>query len=1195
MNRLGSWLLLTLCIVSLLAVPMMAQKSSGTIRGVVTDPSGAVLANIPVVITNTETGQERTVTTNTQGEYIAPEIAVGTYSVTVKAPNFKESVSKNVDLHTSSTQTLNIQLQVGSTSEQVTVAASEVQVQTDNAALGEVVTGEQVRELPLNGRSFVQLTQLQPGVSAANNFSANNKGLLAGVDFSVNGNATTNNLFLVDGANNNDVGSNRTILIYPSIEAISEFKMLRNSYGPEYGQASGAVINIVTRSGSNQWHGDVLYFGRNTALNAYEYFAHANEVASVASGNPPSNQYKNVVQRNDFGFSLGGPIKKDKLFFFYSQEWNYEKRGQTRQSCVPTTAEVNGDWSGPEFTGLPGHKVDQCGSPQPNIPVALQAPGNPYKFNSISPAGQDILKNFPAPNLTTLLNGNNWAESVTSPINWRQENARVDYNISHTQTLMGRYTQDSWTNNSPNGNAALGLWGDDPWPVLESNWAQPSKQIVLRLTSTIGTTMVNDLEFAYSANRINITPGGTDPGLLAQTAADFPPGYPLALKTQKQGIPTLWGGSIGGYGSGQNLWLIAPWNNSLDIYTVRDDFSKVWSNHTFRFGGFLGWQGKNEDIGATSASEYPQFGAADWDTNVPTGNGAADLLVPGAKWGWAELSTNVNAHIRWRDYELYAADNWKVRRNLTLDLGLRYSILAPPFQPSNIYTNFAPSTFNPALPSSDACNGIQTVPGMDPCGAANALFGTNFTSGTPGPNKSLKYTNYHLFAPRIGLSWDPWGNGNTAIRAGFGQFFQRDRVSGPFYTLAGNAPIAVSGSFNRTLDSAPATTFPSGGASPSGGVDPANTAGNSLQWNLTVEHGFAKNTTLEVGYVGNHAVHQLNNYNINTVPQSLWLPAAFLNTNTTPNINNLRTYPGWNSMVWWLNNGDATYHALQILFKTQIQKFQLQAAYTYSHSIGDITNTNSDGGLGWQSYTFGANPGLDRGNTGINRPQIFVANAVYYLPELRGQKEIVQSVAGGWEVAAITQYASGTSTTFFQNAVGDDSHFLVPGASGTLNALYGVGFGNNVRPLVSGQGCSANTSGAQVINQGAVTLVGYQIGTFPANTEPRGYCPGPGLVNTDFSVDKNWRVWGERMRIQFRMDFFNLFNHANFRGDQIGGVQGGSSFSGVNCGPANGAGLYQPCSITNNIITRDTPQTNLGTAYLTRGGREIQYGLKIIF
>ena len=248
MKRLGSYLLLTLCIVSLLAAPMFAQKTTGTLRGVVTDPSGAVLSNVAVTISQAETGQARTVTTNSQGEYVAAELAVGVYMVTVKAPNFKESISNNVDVHTSSTQTLNIQLQVGSASEQVTVAATEVQVQTDSAALGDVVTGEQVRELPLNGRSFVQLTQLQPGVSFANSYDSKNKGLLSGVDFSVNGNSNTNNLFMVDGANDNDVGSNRTILIYPSIEAISEFKMLRNSFGAEYGQASAQSSTSLPRA-----------------------------------------------------------------------------------------------------------------------------------------------------------------------------------------------------------------------------------------------------------------------------------------------------------------------------------------------------------------------------------------------------------------------------------------------------------------------------------------------------------------------------------------------------------------------------------------------------------------------------------------------------------------------------------------------------------------------------------------------------------------------------------------------------------------------------------------------------------------------------------------------------------------------------------------------------------------------------------
>ncbi len=538
----------------------------------------------------------------------------------MKAPNFKESVSNNVDVHTSSTQTLNIQLQVGSASEQVTVAATEVQVQTDSAALGDVVTGEQVRELPLNGRSFVQLTQLQPGVSFANSYDSKNKGLLSGVDFSVNGNSNTNNLFMVDGANDNDVGSNRTILIYPSIEAISEFKMLRNSFGAEYGQASGAVINIVTKSGSNQWHGDALYFGRNTALNAYDYFASGAETDAKASGQTLPNNGKQIEQRNDYGFSIGGPIKKDKLFFFYSQEWNVERRGAVREACVPTAAERAGNFNNPS-----------CGEPKPAnlVKYGLASASNPFVMTSLDTGGYLLAQEYPLPNLTIpLANGNNWEEAPTSPINWSQFNIRTDYNISHSQTLMFRWTQDSWTNNAP--NLYTNLWGDDPWPALESNWSQPSKQIMGRLTSTIGTSMVNDLEFAYSDNRINITPGGTDPALLAATTAGIPPLWPLSFKTFPVGIPEIWGG-LGNYGSNNNLWMIAPWNNSLDIYTVRDDFSKVIGAHTIRFGAYLGWNGKNEDTSANS-NQYPTFGTADWATSN------ADRQQPGQRSGsWSEV------------------------------------------------------------------------------------------------------------------------------------------------------------------------------------------------------------------------------------------------------------------------------------------------------------------------------------------------------------------------------------------------------------------------------------------------------------------------------------------------------------------------------------------------------------------------------
>src|SRR6185369_1219750 len=262
----------------LVASPVFAQKVTSTIRGTVTDQSGAAIANAAVTVRNQQTNSTRTAQTSGDGEYVVTDLDAGKYEVRVKLSNFKEFVTHDVELFVSSTNVVNAILQVGSTTEQMTVEANAVQVETSSGAVGNVVEGREVRELPLNGRSFVQRTQLMPGVSPDSNFDSKHKGLEAGVDFSVNGNNTTGNLFMVDGVNNNDIGSNRTILIYPSVDAIQEFKILRNSYGAEYGQAMGAIVNIVTRGGSNNFHGGVFYFGRNDALNATDYFNNLNGV-----------------------------------------------------------------------------------------------------------------------------------------------------------------------------------------------------------------------------------------------------------------------------------------------------------------------------------------------------------------------------------------------------------------------------------------------------------------------------------------------------------------------------------------------------------------------------------------------------------------------------------------------------------------------------------------------------------------------------------------------------------------------------------------------------------------------------------------------------------------------------------------------------------------------------------------------------
>jgi hypothetical protein len=1159
MRRTSLTLLLLFCLLFASRVP--AQKFTGNLRGVVNDQSGAIVPNADITVIDPATGVTRTAKTNEQGEYVVVELPVGTYDVHIKQGQFKESVTRGVAVHVSTTTTVNAQLVPGGATEQVTVEAGSnaVQVETTSAAVGEIVNGQQVRELPLNGRSFVQLTQLQPGVSPANNFDSKNKGLLSGVDFSVNGNPTTNNLFLVDGANNNDVGSNRTILIYPSVESISEFKMLRNAYGPEYGQASGAVINIATRSGGNAFHGSVFYFGRNDALNATEYFAKQSELAARAGGTTLPNNGKNVLRRNDYGYSIGGPIKKDKFFFFWSQEWNKERRGITRSACVPTAAERQGDFTNVSCGSLRGQDLGVVANPDP--------------------AGLLFGQIFPLPNLTVPVNGNNWSQSITSPIDWRQESARLDYNLTKSNVIMLRYTQDHWNNPAPNAGPAAGLWGDDPFPSIEGSWTQPSKQAVAKLTSAFTQTMVNDVAFAYSNNRINIVTGGTNPGLENQLASAVPTVFPENLKTHSAGIPVIWGGITpylpNGNGFGPDLWLISPWNNTLDLYTVRDDLSKVHGTHTFKMGVFLGFNGKNEDISANGAGERPQFGS--FSVQGPSSNNfLKDLLTPGTLLSMTEVSSNVRAKLRWRDYEAYFGDTWRVRRNLTLELGVRWSSLNAPYQPDDQITSFDPSLYDPTKPASDACNGIRVVPGTDPCGASNRLFGTNFSSGVPGVGRSLVENNHHLFAPRLGASWDPFGTGNTAVRLGMGQFFQRERVNAS-YVLADNAPFAVTASnVIRTLDtngviSGTPTT------SPAGGRDPRDLLPNSWQWNFSVEQALAKDTALEIGYIGNRGIHLTSQQDINQVTDpAARLQEAFCNTCST-----FRPFSNFGSLAFIAHRGDSNYHALQTLFRTRYKAAQIQAAYTWSHTITNIEEDNADtiangGSLNQSALTSLTDSGVDRGNSNLNRPHIFVVNAVITAPALNGQTSFVKGAFGGWEFAVIDTAASGNSRSVFVNGVTDIN-------GGSLNSLSGTGLNANNRPNLTGVSCNSGTSGQQIFNPAAFTLVGYQIGTI--GNSPRGVCEGPKLFDTDFAVYKNFQAT-ERFKIQFRIEAFNLFNTANFNGnsvnrDLLNGVK-------VACGNT-------PCSPTNNIITSATPNATFGQATGTRGPRELQYALKFIF
>lgn len=1165
----------------LLLPPAHAQKITGTITGTVTDNTGAAVPNATVTVTNTATGKVYTVITDGQGSYTVPELAESSYTVDIKATNFKESVTNNTVVHVATTTNVNASLELGNVSETVTVQANAIQVQTDSAALGAIVDSRQVKELPLNGRNFVELTQLQPGVSAANGFQNTGKGLNGGVDMSINGNPTTNNLFLIDGVNNNDVGSNRTILIYPSNEAIAEFKMLLNSYGPEYGQASGGIVSIVTKSGSNQFHGSAFYNGRNNSLDAYTYFSAPN----TGKGFPLDG--KDKERRNDWGYSIGGPIIKDKLFFFWSEEWNHEIKGRQVSSCVPTAAERTGDFSTlgcnpsnfPDFSAVPASSL-----------------AGPHTLNAVDPATATVLQMLPLPttqNGALNSNGQNWSVSLPTGLFWREENARGDWDVTRKNHIMVRYTQDTWSN--PAFNA--GYWGDTAFPALNSNWAQPSKSITGHWTSTITNSLVNDAAFNYSNNRIDITAGGTNPGLLSQVSSAIPTLYPETLKRASQGVPSV---NFGVYGGTTTLQ--APWTNQLDIYSFRDDLSWIKGQHSLKFGGFVGFNSKDEDVNSATG-ERPTIGAvATGSGGIETNDSLANLELNGNVFNITETSTNIRAQLRWRDYEVYAGDTWKVNPHLTLSYGLRYSLLFQPFQPKDQITSFQPFLYDPNKPASDACNGLWVAPGQDPCGAANKQFGTSFSSGTPGPNRSLVRNGYHNFAPRVGVIWDPYGSGRTVFRLGGGQFYQRERVSR--YTLVSNAPFALTtNNYPRTLGGGTPQSI-SGTASPTGGESPDALLPNAWQWNFSMQQAIGQSTTFQLGYVGNRGIHLTSSYDVNSVAPENVMAATFANSGAATNL--LRPYAaGGNNgtLTYWDHHGNSNYNGLQVQVLSRIgQALQVGGAYTWSHALADVVIDDSSGGIGAQSRTDYLNPRLDYGTSNVNRPNIFVANVTYFLPKLQGANVFERAALGGWETTGIVTAENGNNFSIYQGA---HEANLVTGATSQLNqngqlAMLGLNGGsNNLRPLTTGQSCVVGRHENTIINPNAFTLIGYQLGTIPSNIAPRGYCGGPNVNNTDFSVAKNWQV-REKLNIKFNFDFFNLFNHPNFNPSSL---SQGSPIQAINCGPAAGTdpltghSLFNACSATNNVVTSQDLQPGFGTSSALIGtpARQLQYGLHFEF
>ena len=1179
-----------------------AQKTTGDISGTVTDPSGAAVPGSTVTLTDQATGATRKATSNGQGGFSFPQVEVGTYTITATKEGFKTITQKDVAVHVSTVTTVPVQLQVGATTEVITVEASALNLNTENGEVGNVMLSNQVSQLPLNGRNFIQLTTLMPGAAVGEGFDNKSKGLLAGVHISFSGAPASTNQWSVNGANNNDEGSQTTILVYPSVDAIQEFKISRNSYGPEYGGAGGAQINLITKSGGNQFHGSAYYYGRNDKLNAENFFL-GQQKANCVAGDPVCGK-KNFLRRNDYGYTVGGPIKKDKLFFFWSEEWNKERRGQVRQAWIPTAAErgsiangVSANWNDiancPAGSGAPAVPNDPTtGSPFPN---------NTIPVNQLSPAGEAYLSQVPLPNLTNLCGQNNWVSQVAIPLDWREENVRGDYNINSSTTLMINFTNDSWLNPT-HAYEEGGLWGDQNWPAVSDTWSQPSHMLVAKLTSTIGGNKINEFSFAWSANRINITQSGDNPQLQQQIVSAMPLIFPQSGKTHAKQLPEqiCWCSSY--------IGTIGPWNNRQDLYTWKDDFSWVKGSHTLKLGVLYDRNGKDEETGEEAGGLWGGAGylipgnyaaslqGPGFSWSSPTGNMWSDAILKNTLWGANENSSNPISLARWRDTEFYFGDTWKMTKKLTVDYGFRYSLMPNAFQEGNRLASFEPYAYSAALGTSP-CNGIVLAKG-----APNGCAAQGFPGGVYSKWNNLVPENKHLIAPRLGAAWDVLGKARWVLRAGVGQFFARDPISPQGTSLLGaNPPFTVGVAPERTLDGptfSPCNGDPCAdpnanmldfavGGTPSLGLEQNTNLTNTWQWNLTNEVAPFHNAKLEVAYVGLRGIHLNEVENIVEIaPQNrlAWLlrPPGTNDNQLFPFGALFANAPG--RISYWAHRGDSIYHSLQSMFTLKMTRNSIwQTSYTWSKNIGnteaDYTN-NSNGGIA-DIY----NPRASRGLLDFDRPHVFASSLVYNLPTLEGHSSFLKQAVGGWETSTIVSLASGPALTITGALQG-----VCLSACGTSNEVdvgsdpWGLGATQyyGTRPLMTGKSCFSGDK-LHWLNTAAFTMNGYVLGSPPPGDI--GQCHGPGIQDVDFSIDKNWTLH-ENIKLQFRLETFNLFNHPMFRF--------GTPGSDVNVTFTGNGG-----QIVNNVVQGTTllPGSGFGDTPFSSnlGNREIQYALKLIF
>ena len=1056
------------------------QELSATLSGTVTDTSGAVIPRVTITIArNGVNGTSRVVQSDGSGNYVATNLPAGTYSVTAVAGGFQTFKANQIVLNVAEKHTVNIELKAGSVDQTVVVEDNPVSVDTESSAQAGTISGVQVRELELSSRNFEQLVTLQPGVvnQLGDEASAGNSAI------SVNGARTTANNWTVDGADINDSGSNGTITNVPSIDAIQEFTLQRGSYDAGYGRSGGGQVLVATKNGTSAFHGDVYEFVRNTALDANDYF---NKQGEIAAGLPNK---ASVNHRNDYGFTIGGPIyipkvyntAKNKSFFFWSEEWRKITTPGNASFAAATAAEISGVVPG-QFTNGPAN----C--------LSYDAASN---TTTISPScfsknSQVFLTNVYDKNPAN--SGGNYAFSYSAKNDLHEDIVRVDHYFNERVHFYARGMNDDMPVNEP-----MGLWAGNNYPGLVNTAVDsPGKNVVGNLTWSISPTIVNEVEFVWAQGTYH---SSIDSGQFATSStANAALTNNWAYKDPYGRVPSISITGLQGFSPGSS-----PWKERNLDRTYFDNLAITFGKHTLRTGFQFQQMLKTENAVAGGPSfAFDTFG---------------DFLLGNVRT-YSQASRDITPDLHYINSEAYVQDDWKIGKRLTINLGVRWSSFPSPTDVKTTLNNFDPRLYS-----------ATQAPMIDPASgnfvAGQALIPATYTNGIIFPKGAAcdaaqkigsqvacspygSYVNPNSnanFGPRIGFAYNPDGRGMTAIRGGFGIFYDR-LLNGIWEQNAfSDPPLLQTTTVNNTSFDNPsganAVSYGPNGLTVTG--TPVFKVPNYANYNLSVQRQIVPSTTIEVAYVGNVARHLLGEFDMNQPT----LAARMANPNA--DVNAIRPFLGYGFMHTRAPLFTNNYNSLQISLSHHSSKgLTLGAAYTWSKDL--TTNSNDRGSSATNSYDFK----LDYGPSSTNTPQILEVNYIYLLPFYKQQLGFIGHILGGWEVSGVSSFVSGSSFTPTQ--ITDPFTTLGPNGLGMIQNGDIAMRPDQVSPVHKTKTASQWFSTSSFV-PAAGHFGSARIGTLL----------GPGMQNWDLASIKNVNL-GERLKFQLRGEYFNAFNHTNFSG-----------------------------------------------------------------